>query len=70
MQGKELNPVSSKLSFSRSRDKLCKDDRCEDYICKVGFADDRSSATNPSRFTGTEGNVCEGTTVNTYCYDQ
>ena len=38
---------------------FCKDDRCEDYICKVGYADDRSSATNPSQFTGTEGNVCE-----------
>ena len=44
----------------RTEMNLCKDDRCEDYICKVGYADDRSSATNPGSFTGTEGNVCEG----------
>jgi len=37
----------------------CKDDRCEDYICKVGYADDRSTATNSAKFSGTEGNVCE-----------
>ena len=26
----------------------------------MGYADDRSSATNPTQFSGTEGNVCEG----------